>query len=187
MADLRTLRFPAAASTLVLVDFQTRLHPAIHDADQVLAAGIWLARVAARIGVPILLTEQYPKGLGPTAPALLEVLPAGTPCLEKIHFSAVAEGRLLAAPGGEREAFVVAGTEAHVCVLQTVLDLLALGRRVGVVEEAVGSRTPRDKDRALSRIEAHGGVILTREMAAFEWLERAGTPIFREISQQFIR
>ncbi len=159
----------ADRSVLLLVDLQERLQPAIHDAPLVLEASIWLTRVAQRLGIPVICTEQYPKGLGLTMPALRDLLP--DECIvEKIHFSAVPEEALFQAPGGDRAQFVVAGTEAHVCVQQTVLDLLAAGRSVFVVEDAV-----------------HGADIVSREMVVFEWLRQAGSDLFREISRDFIR
>ncbi len=176
----------ADRSTLLLVDLQERLYPAIHDATAVLEASSWLTRLAQRLGVPVICTEQYPKGLGPTMPSLRALLPDDCR-IEKMHFSAVAEGALFRAVGGDRAQFVVAGTEAHVCVQQTVLDLIAAGRRVFVVEEAVGSRRRTDKALALERMRAHGADIVSREMVAFEWLGQAGTEIFREVSREFIR
>ena len=176
----------ADRSTLLLVDLQERLYPAIHDATAVLEASSWLTRLAQRLGVPVICTEQYPKGLGPTMPSLRALLPDDCR-IEKMHFSAVAEGALFRAVGGDRAQFVVAGTEAHVCVQQTVLDLIAAGRRVFVVEEAVGSRRSTDKALALARMRAHGADIVSREMVAFEWLGQAGTEIFREVSREFIR
>ncbi|WP_300454316.1 isochorismatase family protein [Accumulibacter sp.] len=173
-------------STLLLIDLQERLHPAIHAAEQVLEASVWLTRVAQRLGVPVICTEQYPRGLGPTLPALRSLLPADG-IVEKLHFSAVPEGGLWNVPGGERAQFVVVGTEAHVCVQQTVLDLLAAGRRVFVVEEAVGSRQPTDKALAIERMRRHGADVVSREMVAFEWLRRAGSELFREISREFLR
>ena len=173
-------------STLLLIDLQERLQPAIHEAEQVLAASLWLTRVARRLDIPVLCTEQYPRGLGPTVAALRDLLDAES-IVDKLHFSALAEGRLLALPGGSREQFVVAGTEAHVCVLQTVLDLLAAGRKVFVVDEAVGSRRPTDKALALARMRAHGADIVSREMVVFEWLGQAGNDVFRELSREFIR
>jgi hypothetical protein len=107
--------------------------------------------------------------------------------VEKICFSAVPEEVLFQAPGGDRAQFIVAGTEAHVCVQQTVLDLLAAGRRVFVVEEAVGSRRSGDKALALERMRGHGADIVSREMVVFEWLRQAGSDLFREISRDFIR
>lgn len=173
-------------STLLLIDLQERLQPAIDQAEQVLDAALWLTRVAQRLGVPVICTEQYPRGLGATLPPLRDLLPDSC-VVEKMHFSAVSEGGLLRAPGGDRAQFVVAGTEAHVCVLQTVLDLLSAGRRVFVVEEAIGSRRSADKALALVRMRSHGADIVSREMVAFEWLRRAGSDLFREISREFLR
>lgn len=173
-------------SVLLLVDLQERLQPAIDAAERVLDASVWLTRVAQRLGVPVICTEQYPQGLGPTMPALRALLPDAC-IVEKIQFSAVPEGRMFKLPGGDRAQFVVAGTEAHVCVQQTVLDLLAVGRRVFVVEEAVGSRRNTDKTLALERMRAHGADIVSREMVAFEWLRQAGSDLFRQISREFIR
>jgi nicotinamidase-related amidase len=173
-------------SVLLLVDLQERLQPAIEGAALVLEAAVWLTRVAQRLEVPVICTEQYRKGLGPTMPALRSLLPAAC-IVEKIHFSAVPAPGLLQAPGGDRAQFVVTGTEAHVCVQQTVLDLLAIGRRVFVVEEAVGSRRSADKSLALARMRAHGADIVSREMVAFEWLRQAGSDLFREISREFLR
>ncbi|MER2554259.1 MAG: hydrolase [Thauera sp.] len=173
-------------STLLLIDLQERLRPALHEATQVLEASIWLARVAQRLAIPVICTEQYPQGLGPTSPELRALLP--DECIvEKIHFSAVADGAVFRAAGGDRAQFVVAGTEAHVCVQQTVLDLIAAGRRVFVVADAVGSRRSADKTLALERMRGHGADVVSREMVAFEWLQQAGTDLFREVSRDFIR
>lgn len=176
----------ADRSVLLLVDLQERLYPAIHEGAQVLEHGLWLTRVAQRLAVPVICTEQYPRGLGPTLPALRQLLPDAA-VVEKIHFSAVPEGGIFNAPGGSRAQFIVAGTEAHVCVQQTVLDLLDSGRRVFVVDEAVGSRRPSDKALALARMRRHGADIVSREMVAFEWLRQAGTDLFRQVSREFIR
>jgi nicotinamidase-related amidase len=134
----------------------------------------------------VLLTEQYPQGLGTTAPAIAQLIQPEE-MLEKIHFSAVAEGNLLSHSAGQRKQWVVCGTESHVCVQQTVLDLLAAGRDVAVVEEAVGSRRASDKALALQRMQQHGAQIVSREMVAFEWLQQANTPEFRAVLKDFIR
>jgi nicotinamidase-related amidase len=184
-------------STLLVIDVQERLNPFIDQGEALLAHCRWLIQVAQRIGVPVICTEQYPRGLGPTLPALRGLLPDSA-VVEKIHFSAVAECSpgavdgeggtgFLAAPGGDRRQFVVVGSETHVCVLQTVLDLLAAGRQVFVVDEAVGSRRPADKALALERMRRHGADIVSREMVAFEWLQRAGSEQFRAISREFIK
>ena len=176
----------ADCSVLLLIDLQERLYPAIHDGAQVLEHNLWLTRLAQRLAVPVICTEQYPKGLGATLPVLRELLPDAA-IVEKIHFSAVPENKLFQAPGGNREQFIVTGTEAHVCVQQTVIDLLACGRQVFVVDEAVGSRRPSDKALALERMRRHGADIVSREMVVFEWLRQAGTETFRQVSREFIR
>jgi nicotinamidase-related amidase len=180
------MRMRAAQSTLLIIDIQERLLPAIADGAALVAHAGWLLQVAQRIGVPVLLTEQYSKGLGPTIATLRTAVDAQC-IIEKLHFSAVSDGQLLAQVGAERSQFVVAGSEAHVCVLQTVLDLLARGHAVFVVEEAVASRQASDKALALARMQQAGAQIVSREMVAFEWLEKAGNDLFRTISREFIR
>ncbi|MBI4741983.1 MAG: isochorismatase family protein [Betaproteobacteria bacterium] len=176
----------AQRSVLLLIDLQERLFPVISDAGQVLESCLWLTRIAQRMAVPVICTEQYPQGLGPTKPALRGLLDTAS-IVEKLHFSAVPEGGIFRANGGDRAQFIVAGTEAHVCVQQTVLDLLDNGRRVFVVAEAVGSRQLSDKSLALERMRHHGADIVSREMVAFEWLRQAGTDLFRQISREFLR
>lgn len=179
------MKLDAARSILLIVDLQERLLPAITQGDSVIAHAAWLIGVARQLQVPVLLTEQYPKGLGPTAPAIASLI-RPEERIEKIHFSAVAEGNLLCQPAAQRKQWVVCGTESHVCVQQTVLDLLAAGRDVAVVDEAVGSRSVHDKALALERMRQFGAQIVSREMVAFEWLHRANTPEFRAVLQ-FIR
>ncbi|MFO7641271.1 MAG: hydrolase [Candidatus Competibacteraceae bacterium] len=174
-------------SCLLVIDLQERLMPAIHRADEVVANGVWLIRIAQRLNVPILASEQYPRGLGHTVAAIRELLPAEA-FMEKTHFSCAAERecmRRIDACG--REQLVVIGTEAHVCVLQTALDLRAAGKEVYLVADGVSSRSPRDAELALERMRAEGVRIVSREMVAFEWLRQAGTDRFREISRDFLR
>lgn len=184
--DVTSPLIDARHSALLVVDVQERLLPAIHDGGRVLENCVWLAQVAQRLGVPVIVSEQYPRGLGATAAALSAALSAGA-VRTKIHFSCVADGCFEDVDAWRRPQLVVAGTEAHVCVLQTVLDLQARGTRVFVVADAVGSRRPEDRDVALARMRQHGAEVVTREMAAFEWLRRAGTDLFREISRGFLR
>jgi nicotinamidase-related amidase len=173
-------------SSLLVVDVQERLLPHIHDWQRVLDNVMWLVQVATRIGVPVMATEQYPKGIGSTQAELAALLPPGS-VAEKIHFSCVADRCLPGLAGADRRQVVVCGTESHVCVLQTVLELRQQGKEVFVVAEAVGSRDPEHKALALERMRRHGVDVVCREMVAFEWLRRAGTPLFREISQNFLR
>jgi len=179
------MKLDAHRSVLLIIDLQERL-PAIDEGESVVNHAAWLIGVARQLGVPVLLTEQYPQGLGQTAPRVAELVQPEER-IEKIHFSAVAEGNLLTHPEAQRKQWVICGTESHVCVQQTVLDLLAAGRQVSVVEEAVGSRQARDKTLALARMRQHGADIVSREMVAFEWLNQANTPDFRAVLKAFIR
>jgi nicotinamidase-related amidase len=171
---------------LLHIDLQERLLPAIDGGEAALANAIWLTRIARRLAIPVGATVQYPKGLGGTVAALDAILVPGE-TVEKIHFSAVRDRRLEGLAGFERPQVVVTGTESHVCVLQTVLDLRADGKEVFVVVDAVGSRRAEDRTTAIARMRDAGTHIVTREMVAFEWLEKAGTDIFREISREFLR
>lgn len=175
-----------AESTLLVVDVQSRLHPAIHDADRVLEHCLWLVRLAKRLDVPVLASEQYPEGLGRTVPALAAELPPEG-LRSKIHFSCVADGCFTGLPAWSRRQMVVCGTEAHVCVMQTALDLRHAGHQVFVVAEAVASRDPESRRLALERMRSHGIEIVNREMVGFEWLRRAGDARFREILRDFLR
>lgn len=180
------MKITASDSVLLVIDLQGRLMPFIGDGAAVLGHAVWLIEVAQRLDIPVLATEQYPKGLGRSVDEILTWLPAEA-FIEKIHFSAVTEGKLLEAAGAHRKQWIVTGTEAHVCVQQTVLDLLSLGHQVFVVEEAIGSRKPRDKELALQRMQKHGAEIVSREMVAFEWMERADTEQFRDVLKRYIR
>lgn len=177
----------AETSCLLVVDFQERLMPAIHDAERIVAHGTWLIQIAQRLAVPALASEQYPKGLGHTVAAIRDLLPAEA-FMEKIHFSCAADRDCMRRIDAlEREQIVVIGAEAHVCVLQTALGLRAAGKEVYLVADAVSSRSPRDVELALARMRAEGVRIVSREMVAFEWLHQAGTDTFRAISREFLR
>ena len=176
----------AERSLLLVIDLQTKLVPALADAEQVIANAVWLVRIAQKLGIPVAGTEQYPKGLGPLVPKLRKLLPAGS-IASKNHFSAVAAQCLAALPGHDSAQVVVVGAEAHVCVLQTSLELLEDGREVYVVADAVASRHPADRAIALTRMRDEGIRVVTREMVAFEWLAVAATPLFREINEEFFK
>jgi nicotinamidase-related amidase len=166
----------AAGAVLLLVDFQQRLVPAIHDSATVVARAVRLAEAAHLLGVPVCATEQYPAGLGPT---VAELASHPQNVVAKTRFSGAADPMLL--PPTTREV-VVAGVEAHVCVLQTVADLLG-EHRVVVVADAVGSRDPANRDAALERMRAHGAEVVTSEMVLFEWLRDSTHPRFREVQK----
>lgn len=173
-------------SSLLVVDVQDKLLHHVHGWQDLLKNVIWLVRVARRIGVPVMASEQYPKGLGHTTIELAKELPDGVTA-EKVHFSCGAARCLPGIPGSERPQVVVCGMESHVCVMQTAIELQEEGKAVFVVGDSVGSRNPVDKAFALERMRGHGIEIVSREMVAFEWLRKAGTPLFKEISLEFLR
>lgn len=191
-----------ADSQLVLVDYQTRLLPAIHEGPQVLANAVRLARMAQVFRVPVFGTEQNPEKLGGND---VELRGLCQRTLSKMSFSAVDAGLLdwlrpatrpasgnarslpkhlqKAAPSQspERNTVVIAGCEAHVCLLQTVLELIEQEIDVWVVTDACGSRTERNRDAAFDRLAGAGAELITTEMVAFEWLRSADHPAFREV------
>lgn len=190
----------ASQSQLVLVDYQARLMPAIFEAEQVLQNAVRLAKMAALVGVPTFGTEQNPSKLGENAPELRALCQRTLP---KMHFSAVEEGlgewlRPPAAPvrgnarslpkhlqkpqqaADERPSIVMAGCEAHVCLLQTALELLEDEFEVWVVTDACSSRTERNRDAAFDRLAGAGAELVTTEMVGFEWLRTAEDEAFRD-------
>lgn len=165
-------------SRLLIVDVQEKLLPAIPVAETLTFNCRRLLQGARTLKVPVFATEQYPQGLGGTIPDLKELLEETH---DKVRFSCAEV--LDWGQAGDRDQIVVAGMEAHVCVLQTALDLLAQGFRVFVPADAVGSRFKLDWKIGLDRLAACGAVITTTESVLFEWCEVAGSSEFKEISQ----
>jgi nicotinamidase-related amidase len=175
-----TGKLDAERAALIVIDVQEGFRKAIPDFDLVARATATLIEGAEAIGIPIVVTEQYPKGLGETAAEIAEHLPEGTQPLEKVCFSATdAEGFDL----GGRDQALVCGIETHVCVNQTTLDLLGSGVEVQVAEDAVGSRTEENKRIGLHKMERAGAVMTSVETALFELLGRAGTDEFNRIQK----
>jgi nicotinamidase-related amidase len=198
----------ADESQLVLVDYQTRLMPVIFENELVIANAVRLARMAQALQIPVWATEQSPDKLGPNVDAVrAAVESAGGRTLAKAHFSALADGlgdwlrpparkptqggnaRSMpkhlqkAAPEPEegRSTIVIAGCEAHVCLMQTALDLLDDEFEVWVVTDACSSRTERNRDAAFDRLAGNGAELVTTEMVAFEWLRTAEHEAFSEL------
>jgi nicotinamidase-related amidase len=171
-------------TALVVVDVQEKLLPAIAEGTRVVWNIRRLLDGAAIFGVPVLATEQYPEGLGATVPELASRIGSTT---SKQTFSCGGVPEFAAAVAQLRERGVpkvlVCGIETHVCVQQTVFDLLADGWRVYVAADAVGSRFELDRRIALDRMDAAGAVVTTVEAALFEWCETAGTLEFKQISR----
>jgi nicotinamidase-related amidase len=195
-------------SQLVLVDYQVRLMPVIFENELVIANAVRLARMAQALEVPVWASTQNPDKLGPNVPDVQAAIEAaGGKTLAKMHFSAAADGLVdwlrppvrkapqggnarslpkhLQKPAPEEDAgrstIVIAGCEAHVCLMQTALDLLEEEFEVWVVTDACSSRSERNRDAAFDRLAGNGAELVTTEMVAFEWLRTAEHPVFREV------
>ncbi|MBY4678328.1 hydrolase [Marinobacterium arenosum] len=177
----------AQRSALLLIDVQEKLLPGIHDREAFVENCRWLLDVAKLVDIPLLASEQYPQGVGPTTETLLERLPADK-VFGKTHFSAVQAPEV--GPQIEaldREQIVICGMEAHVCVLQTALDLRARGKQVFVVADAISSRSALDVELAIARMREEGIRIVSREMVAFEWIGRSDAKPFKAFSTGFLK
>lgn len=182
--SLRSNEFLARGdSKLLIVDVQEKLMPHIGVAEQLIANCRRLIEAATILKVPVFATEQYPRGLGRTVSDLAELLPESRPekqrfsCVEALGWGTAAE------QADDREKVVLAGIEAHVCVLQTALDLTAQGFRVYVPADAVASRSKLDWKFALRRLSDSGATVTTTETVLFEWCETAAAAEFKQISR----
>ena len=177
----------APDSLLLIVDVQERLAPHVHEHDRVIENCEWLVGVAEVVGVPVFATEHYPEGIGHTVPRLRERL-ADDAILRKDHFSCVSESSCNARiEQTGRTQIVVAGLEAHVCVMQSAIELRASGKSVFLVADAVSSRTPDDAAFAIERMRRNGVQVVTREMVLFEWAHRGATEQFRQLHRRFLK
>jgi nicotinamidase-related amidase len=168
-------------SILLVIDVQEALRTAIAGLPEVCRRIDQLAAAARLTAVPVVVTEHYRKGLGPTVAELSEPL-AGSAFFQKEHFSACLEADFLPLMRSfHRRRIVVAGMETHVCVLQTVLDLIRAGYQIHLVENAVASRYPEDREAALGIFRAAGAVVTTTEIVIFQWARRSNTELFRKL------
>ena len=162
-----------------MVDAQEAFRPAVLDFERVVRNAGVLVQGARALGLPVVATEQYPKGLGRTVPEVAEHLDGVEP-IEKVCFSAAAADGF--DTGGRRQA-LVCGIEAHVCVSQTAHDLLARGLDVHVARDAVSSRTEENREVGLRKMEAAGAVVTSVETALFELLGAAGSDEFKAVQR----
>ena len=178
------LRLDRARAAVLVVDIQARLTPAMppDTLARVLKYTRALVLAARELGLPVIATEQYPKGLGPIVPEVREILPS--PPLEKVHFSCGADPTFAAAleKTGRRQV-IVCGMETHVCVFQTARHLARRGYVVYVVADAVASRREEHRTLGLSLCERAGAVAIPAESVVFDWLRFAGTNEFKKISR----
>lgn len=176
------MRINPEETMALVVDFQERLLPVISKKEEIIKNSKILLKGLTALKIPIAVTEQYPRGLGKTTEKISEDLENFTP-LEKITFSCYKdEGIKKAVDSLNRKNVILIGTEAHICVLQTLVDLSANGYNVYLVEDCIGSRRERDKEIALRRAEKEGAFLTTCESILFELLQKAGTAEFKLIS-----
>jgi nicotinamidase-related amidase len=180
------VRLDCSRAALVVVDVQEAFRPAVLDFERVTANVAVLVRGAQVLGLPTLVTEQYPKGLGHTVPEVTAHLGDVAP-IEKVCFSAVqADGFSRALQEARRDQVLLCGIESHVCVNQTAEDLMADGVEVHVAQDAVTSRTSENRALGLHKMERSGATVTSVETALFELLRQAGTPEFKQV-QALIR
>ena len=179
--DRHPLLLDRRRAALLVIDVQERINAVMASQDHLPRLQA-LVEGCRTLDVPVLATEQYPKGLGPTVPRLASVLDADP--IAKETFSCGGESKLMEAlEDAARRQVVVCGIEAHVCVVQTALDLLGAGYQVHVPHDAVQSRRTVDRDQALQRMAAAGAVVTSTESVLFELTERCATDEFRTVSQ----
>lgn len=177
------MRIYAEDTAALVVDYQEKLVPAIANQEEIVAKSAIFVQGLREIGVPIAVTQQYTKGLGETVPAMREALGEFTP-MEKSSFSAMgceAFAEWVKAQG--KKTILVCGVEAHICVLQSIMDLLREGYRVFIVADCVGSRVEYNREYAIQRAVQEGAFVTTCEGALFEMVQGAGTPHFKAISK----
>lgn len=174
-------------SVFLLVDVQEKLTPYVLNSDALIERCAWLVRLAKELSVPLIVSEQYPNGLGHTVEPLRELAPNAV-CIDKVHFSCFRDPSFVNHwQTLERQQVVIAGIETHVCVLQTAIDMVSSGLDVFVVVDAVSSRFEMDHKYGLKRMKKEGINLVTSEMVFFEWLKQAGTPEFKALSQFYLR
>ncbi len=174
-------------SCLLIVDIQEKLVPAVESPDTLINNVAWLGQIAQELDVPVLISEQYPEGLGHTVEALKGLATADN-VMQKTFFSCMSEASCNQQINALRpNQVVIVGMEAHVCVMQTAIQLKQQAREVYVVADCISSRNPADKAMAIERMRQCGIYVVTREMVAFEWMQRSGTDKFRHISKNYLR
>jgi nicotinamidase-related amidase len=175
----------ASDSALLVIDVQQKLTPHVALSDQVVANCRWLLELAQALEIPYLASEHYPKGLGPTVSPLAQLVSGHI--IDKVEFSCARNDACRSAITQlNKPQLVLAGIEAHVCVLQSALEF-ARSHEVFVVSDAISSRDPQDKALAIERLVQHGVSVVSCEMVFFEWLGRAATDQFKQLSRQFIQ
>lgn len=177
----------ANKSALLVIDVQAKLLPGVFENEKMVDNCKWLMGVAQLMDVPVLGSEQYPQGVGPTTPVLRDML-SDDDFVGKTHFSCADAPECSARIDAlDRDQIVICGMEAHVCVMQTALRLVEQGKKVYVVIDAISARNPVDTSAAIERMREEGVKMVTREMVGFEWIGRSDAPQFKDFSMKYLR
>lgn len=177
------MRILAEETMALIIDYQERLVPVIDHSEELLRSSSILVRGLKSLGVPMVVSQQYTKGIGMTVPAITEAVGEDFKYYDKVTFSCAEDEKLLQRikETGKRN-IILCGIEAHICVLQTAIDLIALGYNVILVEDCIGSRRDNDRVIAIRRAAAEGAIITTYESILFELTRVAKTEVFKVIS-----
>lgn len=174
-------------SGVLLIDMQEKLVPLVMEHRDCIQHCEWMLRVCKTLQVPIITSQQYPKGLGATIQPLQHLIDTQH-VINKTAFSVMRDPiGATHIREGKKTQWILIGIETHVCVMQTAFDLLHEGFEVYVIVEATQSRSDHDKDLALDRLQQAGAHLVSREMVVFEWLKTAGTAEFKQINEEFIK
>ena len=177
------MRIFAEDTAALIIDFQEKLVPAIANNEEIVAKAATFCAGLKELGVPMAVTQQYTKGLGDTVPAIKEAIGVFEP-MEKMSFSALGCEEFVSWVKAQgKKTILVCGVEAHICVLQSIIDLVREGYRVFIVADCVGSRMVYNKDYAIQRATQEGAFVTTCEGALYEMVQGAGTPHFKAISK----
>ncbi|QDP72990.1 hydrolase [Legionella israelensis] len=174
-------------SALLIIDVQEKLSPLVLNSSSMILRCQWLEKLAIKMQVPILVSEQYPQGLGGTVESLRSMINTKD-FISKVSFSCMQEPVYTERLNQlEKTQLILAGIEAHVCVLQTAMEMKEAGYEVFVVVDAVSSRHEVDLKYGLKRMKQAGIHLITTEMVFFEWVKKAGTPEFKALSKEFLQ
>ena len=174
-------------SCLLVIDIQEKLAPGIHQPDKLIDNCLWLIKAAQLFDIPVMASEQYPRGVGPTVAPLRDLISEDL-IQDKLIFACADSPECLEMiEKQQRDQVIIVGMESHVCVLQTALRLNELGKEVYVVADAISSRDPIDTELAIVRMSNAGIHIVSREMVAFEWVRGSGAPQFKTFSKEFLQ
>lgn len=179
---LKQLKIDRDDALFVAIDFQEKLLPAMQDSEALEEKVVKLVKGMNALGIPMIVTQQYSKGLGQTVPAIAEALGEFTP-VEKTSFSCMGEDTFVEAiEASDKGTVILAGIEAHICVEQTAIDLLRDGYEVALVTDCIQSRDPKNKEMAIQRMIQAGVIPTTFESVLYELLGNAKAPEFKAIS-----